>query len=278
MVGSANPPSYTEAMNRLLRYRLVPLFALALVSAPALAASTSNLEREKSWADQIVDTLIAGDAVWLQADGVKFLGLYTSPAQPSKKGVILLHGRGVHPAWGFIDNLRVDFADAGWHTLSLQMPILDADVKLAEYAKTFPEAFDRIDAGVRYLKQRGVKQIFLEGHSSGGLTAVAYIAERPKAPIAGVVAVGLTSEPAGGPRMQPVQILNKITMTPILDVYGSEDDPDVLRTVDARRAAAKKAGNRGYTQQVVKGANHFHTGRYDELKSVVSAWLNKLAK
>lgn len=90
---------------------------------------------------------------------------------------------------GFIDTLRVDLADAGWHTLSLQMPILDADAKLSEYGPTLPEAFDRIDAGVRFLKERGVRTIVLAGHSSGALTALAYAAERPKAPIAGIAAI-----------------------------------------------------------------------------------------
>lgn len=263
-------------MNSLRAFAAIAVTLLLAANVPA--ASTSNLEREKNWAEQIVDSLIAGEAVWLEARGVKFLGLYTAPAATSDKGAIFLHGRGVHPAWGFIDSLRVDLADAGWHTLSLQMPILDPDVKLAEYAKTFPEAFDRIDAGIRYLRQRGVKRIFLEGHSSGGLTAVAYAAERPKAPIAGVVALGLASQPAGGPYMQPAQMLGKITRTPVLDVYGSNDEPDVLRTVDARRAAAKQAGNRGYEQRVVKDADHFYTDRYDDVKALVSAWLDKRAK
>lgn len=264
-------------MNRRRRYRLVPVLALLLACAPVSAASTSNLEREKSWADQIVDTLIAGDAVWLQAAGVKFLGLYTAPATNSKKGVILLHGLGVHPAWGFIDNLRVDLADAGWHTLSLQLPILDTNTKVAEYAKTFPEAFARVDAGFRYLKERGVEQIFIVGHSSGAMTASAYAAERPTAPVAGIVAVGFTAEPAGGALMQPAQTLARVKK-PVLDIYGSEDLPIVLQTAKARQAAARRANNGRYTQERVAGANHFFTDRYEPLRTRVTAWLETAAK
>lgn len=262
-------------MNRL---RLYAAYLLALLYAGnALAASTSNLEREKGWADQIIDSLIAGDAVWLQASGVKFLGLYTAPSAPSQNGLILLHGRGVHPAWGFIDTLRIDFADAGWHTLALQLPILENDTKFAEYGKTMPEALARVDAGIRYFREKGVRHIYLVGHSSGAMTAAAYAAERPKAPIAGIVAIGLTTEPAGGPLMHPVQTLARVKK-PVLDIFGADDLPIVLQTATARQAAARQAGNRRYTQQRIPGANHFFTDSYDPLRSRITAWLGKGAK
>mgnify|MGYP001572780623 FL=1 len=258
-----------------------PVLALFLFLAfpPALpAASTSNLEREKNWADQIVDYLVTGEAVRLEANQVKFLALYTKPAAAhsnSAQGVILLHGRGVHPAWGFIDTLRADLADAGWHTLSLQLPILDVDIKLSEYGKTFPEAFQRIDAGVRYLQERGVKRIVLVGHSSGAMTAVAYATERPKAALGGIVTIGLTTEPAGNHYMQPVLMLEKLRV-PVLDVFGSQDLPLVLNNAKARAAAAKKAGNSAYTQVRIKGANHFYTDHYNDLRANLGAWLAKL--
>ena len=258
-----------------------PVLALLLFLAfpPALpAASTSNLEREKNWADQIVDYLVTGEAVRLEANQVKFLALYTKPAAAhsnSAQGVILLHGRGVHPAWGFIDTLRADLADAGWHTLSLQLPILDADVKLSEYGKTFPEAFQRVDAGVRYLRERGVKQIVLIGHSTGAMTAVAYAAERPKTGLSGIGAIGLITEPTGNHYMRPVPMLEKLRV-PVLDVFGSQDLPPVLNHAKTRADTAKKAGNSAYAQVRIKGANHFYTDHYDDLRANLDAWLAKL--
>ncbi len=254
--------------------RVIPLLLLAFPFALP-AASTSNLEREKNWAEQIGDFLVAGEAIRLEAGGVKFLALYTKPRDTAARGLILLHGRGVHPAWGFIDTLRVDLAEAGWHTLSLQLPILDQDVKFAKYGKTFPEAFERIDAGVRYLQQKGVKQIVLVGHSSGAITAVAYAAEHPRTSLAGIAAIGLTTEPAGSRYMQSVPQLERLKL-PILDIFGSEDLPVVLETTVARAAAAKKAGNKAYTQARVKGANHFFTDRYDSLRTHLNEWLTKL--
>ena len=259
-------------------WKILALFLLLALPASLPAASTSNLEREKNWADQIVDYLVTGEAIWLETNQVKFLALYNKPAgthKNSARGVILLHGRGVHPAWGFIDTLRADLADAGWHTLSLQLPILDADVKLAEYGKTFPEAFQRIDAGMRYLRERGVKQIVLVGHSTGAMTAVAYAVEHPKAGLSGVSAIGITTEPTGNNYMQPVLMLEKLRV-PVLDVFGSDDLPLVLNNTKARTDAARKAGNSPYTQVRVNKANHFFTDHYNGLRASLDAWLAKL--
>ncbi|MFP5350220.1 MAG: alpha/beta fold hydrolase [Gammaproteobacteria bacterium] len=258
-------------------HRWLALTLLLLAANAATAASTSNLAREKNWADQIVDTLIAGEAVALSADGTKFLGLYTAPAQPATKGLLFLHGRGVHPAWGFIDTLRVDFADAGWHTLSIQLPILENDVKFSEYGKTMPEALHRIDAGVRYLRAKGARRIFLVGHSTGAITAVAHAAERPASAVAGIVAIGLTTEPGAGPLMQAVPLLERVKK-PVLDIFGADDLPVVLQTADARQASARRGGNPGYTQERVPGANHFFTDRYDALRSRITAWLTQAVK
>lgn len=255
------------------------ILALLLLPASLPAASISNLEREKNWAEQIVDYLVTGEAIRLEANQVKFLALHNQPAGARKdptRGVILLHGRGMHPAWGFIDTLRPDLADAGWHTLSLQLPILDADVKFIEYGKTFPEAFQRIDAGIRYLQERGVKRIVLLGHSSGAITAVAYAVERPKIALGGIIAIGLNTEALTANRhLQSPLLLEKVRI-PVLDIFGSEDLSVVLDFSAARAAAAKKAGNSAYTQVRIKGANHFYTDHYNDLRANLGAWLAKL--
>lgn len=118
----------------------------------------------------------------------------------------------------------------------------------------------------------------LVGHSSGAMTAAAYAAEHPTASLNGIVVIGYATEPLGNRYMQSAQVLEKIRL-PVLDIYGSEDLPLVLDTVESRAAAAKKAGNRAYTQARVKGANHFFTDRYPDLRSHLQGWLNKsLAK
>jgi len=255
---------------------LIVLLLAGFLSGQAAAQTTSNIQREKNWADQVVDTVVVGEPVWLSARQHKFLALYAPPAQAGGRGVILVHGRGVHPAWGFIDNLRADVADASFHTLSLQMPILEADALLGAYGKTFPEAFERIDAGIQYLKQKGVNRVLLIGHSIGAMTAVAYVARHPQAPVTGVVAIGLSTFPNGPDTMQPAIMLKSVHI-PVLDIYGSNDLHEVLSYSEARRTAAQAAGNKGYSAVRVPDANHFFTDQYETLKKHVLDWLGRNA-
>ncbi len=273
--GLAIAPGYTPLMCP-VRHTLAVLWIALLIFSGPVAAASPDREREKNWSDQDQEMLIAGDPVWLEADRHRFLGLYNKPEKPKtpKQAVILLHGRGVHSRWGFLENLWLDLADRGFYTLSLQLPVLGPEARLAEYAETFPEAFKRIGAGLIFLKQQGIDTVLLLGHSSGAMTAIAYTAGHPKA-IRGVVAIGLSTEPAGGRLMQPVLLLEQLKL-PILDIYGSEDLPVVLDFVPARADAARKADNRQYVQREVKQANHFFTGRYPQLKTNIIKWLETI--
>jgi pimeloyl-ACP methyl ester carboxylesterase len=253
---------------------LIILLLGSVLSDQATAQTTSNLKREKSWADQVVDTVVVGEPAWLNARQQKFLALYAQPTQAGTRGIILLHGRGVHPAWGFIDSLRADLTEAGYHTLSLQLPILEANAPFGAYGKTMPEAFERIDAGIEYLKQKGVQRILLLGHSTGSMTAVAYIAKHPQAPVTGIVAIGLSTFPNGPDSMQPATMLQSVHI-PVLDIFGSNDLHEVLSYTDARRKAAQSAGNKGYSAVRVTGANHFFTDQYETLKKHVLDWLTR---
>ncbi len=258
-------------MPRILR--CLAILLVAALSLPAAAASTSNLKREKIYADQIEKYLVIGDAIRLEARGVKFLAIDARPEQPPAKGaVILLHGRGVHPAWGFIDKLRMDLTRDGWRTLSIQLPILDADTPLEQYGPTLPEAFARIDAAIAHLKKSGVRKIILLGHSSGALTATSYLAERPVNTAQAVVLIGL------GPGFPPHESIKPFArlQLPVLDMSGGKDVPDVLEQLPVRKQAAAKAGNRRYRQAQIPGANHFYADHYPPMQSRVLEWLNTL--
>lgn len=252
-------------------------FGLMLLFHIPSAWPAHDLAREKNWADEIVDTIMVGEPVWLEADKSRFLGLYAAPAagtEAQRHAIILIHGRGVHPAWGFIENLRVDLSELGWHTLSLQMPVLAPDAKLKAYGETFPEAFRRIDSGIDYLKSRGIPSVVLIGHSTGAMTVVAYAGERPRAPLAGVIALSLGTVRDGNRYMQPALSLEKIRR-PVLDLFGSEDIPEVLHYNEARAQAAKKSGHPAYRQVRIKHTNHFYTDAYEELKKLLVAWLKQ---
>jgi pimeloyl-ACP methyl ester carboxylesterase len=265
-------PAILTPMRPVHRTLATLWLTLLFFNGPAGAVSADR-EREKNWSDQDQEMLIAGDPVWLEADQHRFLALYNKPGKPKtpKQAIILLHGRGVHPRWGFLENLWLDLADRGFYTLSLQLPVLGPNALMKEYAETFPEAFHRIDAGLAFLKQHGIDTVTILGHSSGAMTAIAYTAKNPTS-IRGVVAIGLSTENAGGHDMQPALLLEKVKI-PILDLHGSEDLQVVLEYNAARAAAARKANNRHYTQQEIKNTNHFITGQYPQLKAAIIKWL-----
>src|SRR5436853_5148707 len=97
---------------------------LGVLSLPLPA---QDYEREKRWSAEIVPGLVVGEAVWIEGQGgPKFLGLYTE-TQKAPAAIVLVHGVGVHPDHGVIGALRVSLADAGYTTLSIQMPVQKAD-------------------------------------------------------------------------------------------------------------------------------------------------------
>lgn len=259
-------------MPRVLR--CLAILLLTTLFLPAAAASTSNLKREKIFADQIEKYLVVGDSIRLEARGVKFLAIDTRPQKsPVKGAVILLHGRGVHPTWGFVDKLRMDLADkSGWRTLSIQLPILEADTPTEQYGPTLPEAFARIDAAIAYLKKTGIKRIVLLGHSSGAVTAVSYLAEHPTNSVQGVMVLGLGP---GFPPYASIKSLERLKL-PILDVYGEKDFDFVLKEIPLHKKAVENAGNRGFRQVRIAGANHFYADQHKPLLAEVERWLDSL--
>jgi len=241
-----------------------------------LSATASDLAKEKRWADQIVDELIDGEALWLKADSEEFLSIYT-PAEGSAKGsVILMHGIGVHPNWPqVIYPLRVQLAERGWNTLSLQMPILPNEAKAEEYLPLLDEVAPRIDAGVATLQDQGVTDLFLIGHSFGTGMARHYLVatERPK--IKGLVAIGMSVN-REHPQLNSLEALTKISI-PILDLYGESDLDEVLNSAADRKQAGQSA-NPAYSQIVVPGADHFFDGYEEILVDTVEKWLLQHAR
>ena len=81
----------------------IVLILAGLLPAQAGPQTISNVGREKNWADQIVDSVVVGEPVWLSARQHKFLALYAPPAVASAAPRLLLHACSlglVHPFSG----------------------------------------------------------------------------------------------------------------------------------------------------------------------------------
>ncbi|MFV1992917.1 MAG: alpha/beta fold hydrolase [Acidiferrobacterales bacterium] len=242
----------------------------------SLSVQASDLAKEKRWAEQTVDSIMTGDAVWLKANGQKFLAIYTEPTTEKKPGgVIVLHGLGAHPNWvDVVQPLRTRLPETGWFTLSLQMPILDNKADYKDYKPLFPEIAPRINAGLNYLKSKGVKKITIIGHSMGATMAGYYVANNKRPEIRSLVAIGAVGHLFKDSKLDYIQSLKKITV-PVLDISGSDDFPSVVQTKKLKAKTAREAGNKNYYEVEIKGANHFLVGKEDELVKEVDNWLKK---
>ena len=252
-------------------------FIFILLALNSTAIFGSDMAKEKRWADQVVDGIIVGDAVWLEAEGNKFLGIYTENDTDNAKGaIILLHGSGVHPNWpDIIQPLRSELPAHGWTTLSIQMPILANDAKHSEYAPLMKEGPARINAAINYLNSKFYQNIIIVAHSLGSTMANHYLAQSPKR-IRAYVAIGMGAPSDDPDEMNNTKYLSRINL-PLLDIYGSQDLDSVLGSVKQRRQAARKAENENYRQVEVPGANHFFSGLDAELIRRVKSWLSNHA-
>lgn len=241
--------------------------------AVSFSLHASDLAKEKRWADQVVDAILDGEAIWLNDGSSEFLGIYTEAEEDKGRAAIVMHGTGIHPDWQqVVQPLRVGLTGHNWNTLSIQMPILPNEAEYPEYAPLYDEVAPRINAAIEYLKKNGSKQIVLIGHSQGA-AMTAYYLSTSKQNVSGFVAIGMASF-AEDPRMNSIKALEKIKL-PVLDIYGDDDLEGIMKSVGARAEAAKQAGNKHYTQLEVAGANHFFDGKEEELVEAVAGWLEK---
>ncbi|MDH5661251.1 MAG: alpha/beta hydrolase family protein [Gammaproteobacteria bacterium] len=239
----------------------------------------SDTAKEKRWADQVADSIMVGDVEWLSVGKNKIFSIYTeNTTEKALGGAIVLHGSGVHPNWDqVVRPLRSQLPDHGWSTLSLQLPVLSNEAEYKDYIPLFKEVAPRINAGVKFLKSKGIKNIVIVAHSLGSGMAGYYMGNNPDSSIRAFVAVGVSGvmykEDTG---VSYLNALKKIKV-PVLDIFGSNDLPQVLKGEKAKADTARKAGNKNYTQIKITGANHFFDNKDDELVKRVRGWLLKNA-
>ncbi len=237
---------------------IVPVLLLIV----AHLAYGADYVREKKWANEITPGIVLGDPVSLEGRvGHKFLTIYTE-APNAKAGLVIVHGIGVHPDWGLISTLRSALADHGYTTLSMQMPVLAGEARPEEYPSTFGEAGERLKVAVEFLQAKGYKKITIVSYSMGSRMPHDYLTRDPSAPVNAWVCIGLGSE----------DDFRQITL-PVLDLYGENDLPSVLKGAN-RRAASIKDLKR--SQQVMAPqADHFFNNQQAELVRYVRDFLDK---
>jgi len=247
---------------------------LLLFSQSLLA---SDFAKEKRWADQIVDSIMTGEAVWLKDGKNKFLSLFTESTTGKTKGaLIVVHGIGVHPNWpDVIQPIRTELPEHGWATLSIQMPILGNDKTSTDYIPLLKEVNSRFNAAVQFLKKKNIRNIVITAHSMGTTMANQYLTTKPNPAIRAYIAISMPNDPKSK-EFNNVKKLSQIKAIPVLDIYGNQDLDSVLRFTKKRFVAGKKANPR-YKQVMIKGADHFYQSKSNQLVKIIRLWLLKNA-
>jgi len=245
-----------------VRRFLIFLFAwsaLADHATTAVAAPAMDPAREERWAREVVPSIVVGDPVYLAtAASPKVLAILTVPAGAAAGGIVVVHGLGVHPDWGLIGGIRSALADAGYVTLSVQMPVLDANATRDDYAATLPEASERIASAVAYLRARGIAKIAIVSHSMGASMANAYLARQA---VDAWAPIGMF-----GPFATPPK-------EPVLDIVAETEIAPVRETAPARVSTLPK--DRCSRQITIAGADHYFDRQQKELVAAISAFLER---
>jgi len=207
---------------------------------------------------------MVGDAVWLQQkNGHQFLSLFVDKKERSKGALIIAHGRGWNPDFELYGTLRTRLAEEGYSTLSIQLPVLPSTAILGLYVPLYPDARERFQLAVDFLKSKGHRNIGIVSHSLGATMANQYLIRTEDQSVRAWVPIGILQ---GMTEMFRVKI-------PVLDVYGGSDWTVITQTAPERAALLKD--HPGSAQVMVPEATHFFERREEELIKVVVGFLDR---
>lgn len=241
-------------------------------------AAVWDTDKEHAIADKVSAQLKYGELIWLQSDkNTDFPGIYTLPVNNYKRrAVILLHSMSAHMDWPVvIAPLRESFRDRMWTSLSIQLPVIATEKSPSEYSKTLDEASRRINSAVRYLQDQGYGTVVLVGYGFGATTAAFFLAGDHAHGVHAFVGISMLARKYLAPHVNLLAYLEKIYL-PVLDIYGSNDLPVIVRTADDRRLFSQKNGAYRFSQTIIEGADHYFTGHEQTLFDNIATWLEEL--
>lgn len=243
---------------------MIRILVAILMLALCLSAFAMDYEREKRWSDQILPAILVGDPVWIkQKSGHEFLGLYTLAEKP-RGAVVIGHGRGWNPDFELYGALRTRIAEAGYTTLSIQLPVLGPGAKVGDYIPTYGDGAERYELAARFLRDKGFKNVGIVSHSLGATMANYYLIKADEVPVKAWAFIGIIN---GLEEMFRIKI-------PVLDVFGSKDwEITQVGAYERKKQIDKVPGSQ---QVIVPEALHFFEGKEDELVKVVVSFLDQV--
>ncbi len=170
--------------------------SLAAEVAGMAEPKSTKPDREKEISTLIEKSFRGGEVVWLGNVDDAFLAIHKENTWKETQGaILLLHDLGANADWPqLINPLRLAFPKKGWHTLSLQLPMVTSDVEKKVYLSQFDEAISRVNAGIEFLKQKNISNIVIVGHGIGSAAGVFYVTQNPQAPVTALITISLPGE------------------------------------------------------------------------------------
>ena len=224
-------------------------------------------------ADQIVSDLFDGEPVWLDANEHTFLAIHTLNEDAPKGTVIIAHGRGCHPDWPEVAGpLRTGLVEAGWSTLSIQMPVLEKGKKYYDYLPLMPFAHQRFEAAIKYAKQQSDLPVILAAHSCGAHMANDWLFNNSDSNIDGYIIMGAGATDYKQDLKTPFPFAKM--QVPVFDLYGEQEFPRPLAMIEERKQLIEQGGNAQSKQQQLADADHYFHEAGEPLTEMVADWLN----
>ena len=246
---------------------------LSIFSPLASADLQPDYEREERLAQEAIAGLFDGEVVYLNDGKRDFLSFLSEPDNSEFDGaILLLHGRGFHPDWPQVTGpLREGLGELGMTTLSIQMPVLAKDAKYYEYLEILDESFPRIEAGINFLRNNDYQWIAVVAHSCSVHMTMGWIKKIGDTPFDAYVGIGMSATDYGQPMLEDFP-LSSISV-PVLDIFGDDDYPAVIKAAESRNAAILAAGNSKSRQIQLSGPDHFFEDYEDLLVDAVGEWI-----
>ncbi len=249
-------------------------------------SATGATMTDQTLAEELARQPGAGELIWLESNGRKFLAQSTPARLPERLGgIILVHDYGEHlESSAVIGPLRRTLAEGRWQTLtlSLRLPAFDHSRPLSEH--NFPsylaQTLPRLTAAIDHLASQGVDKIVLLGHGAGATVLTNYldggIPEAHASRILAFIAIGMQTPDFLTERQHPKHFLAQSTL-PVLDILSSRESAPALAAAKERQTAAAQAGNTQYRQRIMTGADVRFQGSEDALAPWIKGWLQRHA-
>ncbi len=231
-----------------------------------------NLIEEAELSSGLDTALRHGRLIELDNQGHAFAAIWDEARSVEPIGcAILLPEAGARADSTVLNGLRAVLPAHGWHTLSLQLPVLEAEAEEGEYFSLLPNASQRMEVAIAYLKKRGIGDLILIGHGFGALVALNRLSLEGKSPVRGIILLS-----PWWPRQKQEELAGWLSglRVPVLDIYAERDRPAILAAHNERYHLLKKIP--GFRQWRISGTGHDYWGREKTLAKRIYGWLKTL--